>query len=376
MSEVKNNSKNKAWAPPSFPVAGRLPTDIKVVTSNYEKQTAEEDCFRRGLSSKGQNQRFECCHSLHISLFFDGTNNNDNNDTKNNHPSNIAKMFHASLQGPQAKGAGYYSYYMPGVGTAFPEIGELDYSREGLQYATGGEDRINWALVSLVDALYMALTKTPLSQSRRASAVEAMSTWKAPLMIGLGPAKRRRVMSELLKPLQARVDLAKPRVLGVKLYVYGFSRGAAQARTFVNWLSQLFDTPQGAEQPVQQLIGLPVSVEFLGVLDTVASVGIAHVAPFFAGHMDWADDSQLLPEAKTYPGFVKCCRHFVASFEQRACFPLDSIRNEDGQYPANAWEVVYLMPFDKARCSLSARRLIQISNRMEKLSLGQLFHAI
>jgi len=341
MSEVKNNSKNKAWAPPSFPVAGRLPTDIKVVTSNYEKQTAEEDCFRRGLSSKGQNQRFECCHSLHISLFFDGTNNNDNNDTKNNHPSNIAKMFHASLQGPQAKGAGYYSYYMPGVGTAFPEIGELDYSREGLQYATGGEDRINWALVSLVDALYMALTKTPLSQSRRASAVEAMSTWKAPLMIGLGPAKRRRVLSELLKPLQARVDLAKPRVLGVKLYVYGFSRGAAQARTFVNWLSQLFDTPQGAEQPVQQLIGLPVSVEFLGVLDTVASVGIAHVAPFFAGHMDWADDSQLLPEAKTYPGFVKCCRHFVASFEQRACFPLDSIRNEDGQYPANAWEVVY-----------------------------------
>jgi len=112
------------------------------------------------------------------------------------------------------------------------------------------------------------------------------------------------------------------------------------------------------------------------VLDTVASVGIAHVAPFFAGHMDWADDSQLLPEAKTYPGFVKCCRHFVASFEQRACIPLDSIGNEDGQYPANAWEVVYLMPFDKARCSLSARRLIQISNRMEKLSLGQLFHAI
>jgi len=347
MSEVKNNSKNKAWAPPSFPVAGRLPTDIKVVTSNYEKQTAEEDCFRRGLSSKGQNQRFECCHSLHISLFFDGTNNNDNNDTKNNHPSNIAKLFHASIQEDDANSKGYFSYYMPGVGTAFPEIGELDYSQEGLQYATGGEDRINWALVSLAHALTLALHKKELSQSDRKKSIEAMSTWKAPLMIGLGPAKRRRVMSELLKPLQARVDLAKPRVLGVKLYVYGFSRGAAQARTFVNWLSQLFDTPQGAEQPVQQLIGLPVSVEFLGVLDTVASVGIAHVAPFFAGHMDWADDSQLLPEAKTYPGFVKCCRHFVASFEQRACFPLDSIRNEDGQYPANAWEVVYLMPFDK-----------------------------
>ena len=77
------------------------------------------------------------------------------------------------------------------------------------------------------------------------------------------------------------------------------------------------------------------------MLDTVASVGIAHAAPFFAGHMDWADDSQLLPDAENFPNFVKCCRHFVAAFEQRSCFPLDSIRNEDGQYPPNTYEVVY-----------------------------------
>lgn len=57
--------------------------------------------------------------------------------------------------------------------------------------------------------------------------------------------------------------------------------------------------------------------------------------------MDWADDTQLLPDAKRFPDLVKCCRHFVAGFEQRSCFPLDSIRNEDGQYPANTIEVVY-----------------------------------
>ena len=106
-------------------------------------------------------------------------------------------------------------------------------------------------------------------------------------------------------------------------------------------MSELFDTPPGAERPTQSLMGLPVSVEFLGVLDTVASVGIAHAAPFFAGHMDWADDTQLLPDAQRFPGLVKCCRHFVAAFEQRSCFPLDSIRNEDGQYPDNTYEVVY-----------------------------------
>ncbi len=121
MSKVKKNSKAKAWSPPAFPVAGRFPTDIRVVTTNYEKQTAEEDCFHRKTDSMGRSQRFKCCQSLHISLFVDGTNNNDDNDTKKNHPSNIAKLFHASLRGREAEKKGYFSYYMPGVGTPFPK---------------------------------------------------------------------------------------------------------------------------------------------------------------------------------------------------------------------------------------------------------------
>jgi len=342
MPSVKNmDPKAKAWAPPIFPIGGRLPTEIRKVTENYNKQTAEENAFRRTTNARGQRRHSACCHSLHISLFFDGTNNNEDNDTKKEHPSNIAKLFHASLRGTPAKECGYFSYYMPGVGTPFPEIGELDYSEDGLKFATGGEDRINWALVSLADALHTALIKTPLSQDRRAKAVESMDTYKAPMMSIFGAGRRRQVMKGLLEPLRPYVPKTRPEVLGVKLFVYGFSRGAAEARTFVSWLSQLFDTPDGAENPEQTLLGLPVSIEFLGLLDTVASVGIAHVTPFFAGHMDWADDTQLLPDAKTFPDFVKCCRHFVAAFEQRACFPLDSVRNEDGKYPPNTYEVVY-----------------------------------
>ena len=342
MPEVKNNSSAKVWAPPVFPLAGRLPGNVVTVTANYKKQIAEEVCHQRGVDSKGQSLGFECCHSLHISLFFDGTNNNEFNDTKKNHPSNIAKLFHASLRGRKAEEEGYFSYYMPGVGTAFPEIGELDYSEEGLRFATGGEDRINWALVQVASALSFALTTNGIDDRDAKKKVEAMSTWRAPLMSILGEGKRRRIMNDLLGSLEkCKEKSTQPKVLGIKLYVYGFSRGAAEARTFVTWLSQLFDTPAGAALPEQRLIGLPVSVEFLGVLDTVASVGIAHAAPFFAGHMDWADDSQLLPDAAKFPNFVKCCRHFVAAFEQRSCFPLDSIRNEDGQYPLNTYEVVY-----------------------------------
>ncbi|MCW8279242.1 hypothetical protein IMF27_30480 [Pseudomonas sp. PCH199] len=74
MSEVKGNSSAKVWAPPVFPMEGRLPGDVVTVTANYKKQIAEEVCHQRSVDSKGQSQGFDCCHSLHISLFFDRTN--------------------------------------------------------------------------------------------------------------------------------------------------------------------------------------------------------------------------------------------------------------------------------------------------------------
>jgi len=86
---------------------------------------------------------------------------------------------------------------------------------------------------------------------------------------------------------------------------------------------------------------IPISVEFLGLLDTVASVGIAHIAPFVEGHMAWASGTQELPDEATYGGLIKRCVHLVSSHEQRLCFPLDSIRRTNGKYPANSVEVVY-----------------------------------
>ncbi|TLP72165.1 DUF2235 domain-containing protein [Pseudomonas nitroreducens] len=340
MSEVKKEQPmDKVWAPPVFPASGRLPVDSRDVSDNYDKQCFEENLYHQGRNGKGQTQRFDCCHSLHISLFFDGTNNNESNDTKKNHPSNIAKLFHASIQSTEAKGKGYYSFYMPGVGTAFPEIGEFDYSVEGLKYALGGEDRINWGLVSVAEALQLAILKKPMDQDQKKALVQSMGTPKG--LAFLGTAKRQAVMKEVLKEVPLKANTAQPRVLGVKLFVYGFSRGAAEARAFVTWLSELLETPEGADPSRQYLAGLPISVEFLGLLDTVATVGIAHAAPFFAGHMDWADDTQLLPSAKLYPGLMGECRHFVASYEQRSCFPLDSLRDEEGKYPARSYEVVY-----------------------------------
>ncbi|ATA18929.1 putative alpha/beta hydrolase family protein DUF2235 [Gibbsiella quercinecans] len=330
------------FAPPPFPDAGRLLLSAAQVNANYKKQVRDEMDYRIKLAAQtGKKGIIPCCRSLHISLFFDGTGNNEENDTraaKPSHPTNIAKLYHATYQ--DADRDGYFRYYLPGVGTPFPKIGEMDYSTHGLAFATGGEDRINWALLRLVDALSYAITKGAkrLDDSVAKGMLPDMQA-HAPFS---GEVNRRNVMKPLLKALETQaVPSQQPHLLRIKLFIYGFSRGAAEARTFVNWLTQLPDPKTKTEHQELTLAGLPVSIEFLGLLDTVASVGAAHILPGAAGHMGWADNTQQLPDERTFPGLIKCCRHFVSAHEQRLCFPLDSVRRPDGSYPANTQEVIY-----------------------------------
>ncbi|MCY1287301.1 hypothetical protein D9M70_362920 [compost metagenome] len=339
MSDV--NPHASAHVPAAFPLVGRLPSNASAVRANYRKQLAEENRHRERLNAaQGGRGASTCAHSLHISLFFDGTNNNEEYDTRTAqppHPTNIARLYHASLEQTDC---GYFRYYIPGVGTPFPEIGELDFGKLGMAFADRGEDRINWGLLRVADALMFALNnKQGLKLPQAQALLKKMATsWP---LTDLGRACRRAAMRELLEPLRTRVGKALPTVVAIKLFVYGFSRGAAEARTFVTWLSELFDTPEGADKPAQNLLGIPLSIEFLGLMDTVASVGSAHALPFASGHMDWADGNLALPSATRFPEWIKDCRHFVAGHEQRLCFPLDSIRDEAGHYPPYAREVVY-----------------------------------
>ena len=329
------------FAPPLFPDSGRLPLSETQVNANYKKQICEENDYRASLAEEsGKKGIIPCCQSLHISLFFDGTGNNEENDTrvaKPSHPTNIAKLFHATYD-KTAETEGYFAYYIPGVGTPFPKIGEMDYSNDGLAFAAGGEDRINWALLRLVDALTYAITKGAkrLGDGVAKGMLPSMQARGA----FSGEVNRRNVINPLLKALESQAaQTQQPHLLGIKLFIYGFSRGAAEARTFVNWLTQLPDPKLKSDH--LKLAGLPISIEFLGLLDTVASVGAAHMMPGAAGHMGWADNSQQLPDERKFPGLIKCCRHFVAAHEQRLCFPLDSVRRPDGSYPANTQEVIY-----------------------------------
>ncbi|EPU1195805.1 TPA: DUF2235 domain-containing protein [Klebsiella oxytoca] len=358
------------WYPPQFPKQGRLPTQAALVGQNCKQQDSHELAYRNELcQAAGRLVEPPCCKTLHISLFFDGTGNNLNNDLYIDvpkHPTNIARLFRATIGQGHAGGVQghaeelvdmegtsgnkYYKYYIPGVGTPFPEVSDLNYSTPGMAFATYGEERINWALIRIIDTLRRTLGKPALSDNESWKAVKDMTS-RTEDFGASGQYRRPIVFRQLLKDLEPELKLAlkqpepgKPKLLGIKLYVYGFSRGAAAARAFVNWLVELLPnafrkgtkpdlclTLEGANWKV------PLSVEFLGLLDTVASVGVAHIAPLAEGHMGWADNAMELPDN----GLIKNCVHLVSAHEQRLCFPLDSICRHDGTYPSYAREMVY-----------------------------------
>ncbi|MER0049111.1 DUF2235 domain-containing protein [Pectobacterium odoriferum] len=371
MSEITET--DLAWVPPPFPVQGRLPTQALQVGQSCHQQNSAERLYRQELClAAGRRVEPPCCKTLHISLFFDGTGNNLNNDlllSDPKHPTNIARLFRATIGTGTAGGVPtgeqttllddaedgegkYFKFYMPGVGTPFPEVNDPDYSTMGLVGATKGEERINWALLRIIDVLKFCSTEKWLTTAESRQSIDKMGTSWNRLWFG-GSHNRyeefSRLLNELapkLKTLMTQPEPGKPKLLGIKLYVYGFSRGAAAARAFVRWLSELLPPPKAeGENPPQCLqigeLQLPISVEFLGLLDTVASVGIAHVVPIAEGHMSWADGTMELPSDETYPGLIKKCVHLVSGHEQRLCFPLDSVRRGNGKYPPYVTEVIY-----------------------------------
>ncbi|MBN8226943.1 DUF2235 domain-containing protein [Corallococcus macrosporus] len=59
--------------------------------------------------------------ALKVTFFFDGTGNNLDADLGTEEHSNVARLFRAHLE---TSSAGVFSYYLPGIGTRFKEIGD------------------------------------------------------------------------------------------------------------------------------------------------------------------------------------------------------------------------------------------------------------
>ena len=268
-----------------------------------------------------------CQVCVTLSFFFDGTGNNLDADVGTLQHSNVARLLQSHpLDDPNRS---MFSFYIPGIGTYFKDVNDPGHTRLGLGMGAKGQARLDWALDRFKEAI--------ASASRRA----------------LNPTNK---------------------ILRISVSVFGFSRGATAARAFVRELARLCELR--GERHCLKAGGHPVEVIFLGIFDTVASVGVpmsgnntplaaplystttklsvraastqigivamafgepgADPAPGdFDGHASWADGLQVPAHL-----FVKRCVHMAAGHEIRNSFPCDSVL--DGtRYSPGVSEMVY-----------------------------------
>ena len=305
----------------------------------------------------------ECELELSIGIFTDGTGNNwewvENDHTQNQlQRQKDSNVYRLHLAYPDDGARGYYRIYAPGVGTPFDDIGEYEATSLGKGFGAGGDGRINFALLEVLNAIYRALTgdksnkrwlspasiKALCRNGRRKQLAEGLSVrWPegdAPVLQRLGRAElggllrdpddepRRTFLRQQCERLGKLIaNTRKPKIKRIVFDVFGFSRGAAEARVFCNWLGELMGDGK--------LCGVPAEIRFLGLFDTVASVGGSALLGS-DGHGDWASAENL----RIGP-HVKRCVHFVAMHEQRASFPLDTVRNPDGSVPKNCQQWMF-----------------------------------
>lgn len=327
-----------------------------------------------------------CETNLFFGFFFDGTKNNyiQAEDVKNH--SNVARLYDCypglGVPGVLPKStdwrykperyAHFFKVYVPGVASPFSQVGDSGADTQllgGSASGALGERRIIWALIQAVNNIHRYFLKTPLvtpaetdllvrrivlnkfarammTNSGSASSTGAgnqmnMRAWQAFRSILL--RLKSALSLHLPNPKTGKPAKINPAVVKT-IYVstFGFSRGATESRAFVNWLQSLcqLDAQIHGIGAQMSLGGFNVVFDFLGVFDTVASVGAGNTLGnnFFGkslnGHGAWADseDSLRIP-----PG-VKCL-HLVAAHDLRRSFPVDSI-SVRGNLPAGCEEIV------------------------------------
>lgn len=374
-----------------------LGPELKVQSNNYlDGRTQKETALT-------------CQKDIFIGVFFDGTNNNKYRDTPNFSQSNVARLYEVypgtnasqtapTLQ-PRVKPDGskearpvfpdepfkadfiapedlpyYRKIYVPGLGTPMPDgrdSGTGAQKTGGLAMALLGRVRLDWALLQFVNQLHAAIFKTPLASSvdmgqlyKRQKIDSQLPITLTPVDLGMRAAQLAQkqlqdwwnvfaettgtydasafdaLLGSYLKRLGDALKARggnKPDLRKIRLSVFGFSRGAAEARAWVNMVDKRWG---------DAIAGIPLQIDFLGIFDTVASVGLAHATPpaivrqfghhEFEGHLaSWAEVGNM-----SVPPSIKRCVHLVAAFEVRGSFPLDSICQGDA-LPINCKEIVY-----------------------------------
>ncbi|MGA4231768.1 phospholipase effector Tle1 domain-containing protein [Ralstonia nicotianae] len=355
----------------------------------------------RYLGCRMEGFETHCSTEFHLSFFFDGTNNNKYRDTPKQAHSNVARLYDIFDANKER-----VRIYVPGIGTPFEtEVGDTgrgNHARAGLGTGWGGEARINWALLQVTNELHRLYYGVTLSDSLGFNERDLVRKISADLNIGVAKMiaaggdevdqlakassvdvvaaaasaelfpprhlqrrallrQRREFLSQKLKPV---IDGRKPTLLRIRLSVFGFSRGAAEARVFSNWLKDALDDDM-------TLAGVEVSFDFLGIFDTVATVGVANSTNVASGHSGWGEEEFL-----RIPKYVKRTVHLVSAHEVRGSFPLDKAVADtclELAYPGVHTDVggAY-QPGDQGR-GCNAKGEPDDSNKLSQLTLAKMY---
>ncbi|WP_174525994.1 T6SS phospholipase effector Tle1-like catalytic domain-containing protein [Janthinobacterium agaricidamnosum] len=311
-------------------------------TRSVDRPLNSREIMQRAKAISTNNYKpreLKCTGQIFIGIFFDGTGNNEDIDylqvknlpAKQKH-SNVVRLFHAYPDHLMRGTSKYYRYYIPGVGTNFPEIGD-----NGGMLGTGaswnGEPRLIWGLTRIFNAISDYVYGDVLISTEKSGNIANNTGGIGSIAFHREHVFKSYWAGELKKRISRRTD-GRPAPEQINLSIYGFSRGAAEARAFVNWLYAICDEKDDA----YTFCDIPLRIEFLGIFDTVASVGIAggfsNGLLGSEGHQSWASNNMQVHRG------VESCLHIVAAHEVRATFPLDSVR-VDGVYPNNVKEYVY-----------------------------------
>jgi hypothetical protein len=215
--------------------------------------------------------------TLELGIFFDGTGNNLRRDFESGTETNVAKLYELhpkEIVGEVCRD----KHYIDGIGTT----GGWELLEQGLGW--GLDDRIKWGFEYLSDMV----TRYPGANLR--------------------------------------------------LRVFGFSRGAAAARVFVNRLHD----PQWRQR--FQLQDIPFKVDLMGLFDTVVSVGLAGNA------VDYDLNLEYRKFLSTFDVFVRPTRvdkviHLISQLEVRGAFDLWSIRcPTPGKEVDTPWPILSDLP--------------------------------
>lgn len=268
----------------------------------------------------------------------------------------MARLADAYLE---KKRDGFFPIYIPGVGTPFPEIGEMGKSTLGSAFAFGCEARVLYGLLAVFNVIHRysfggqvlfdpAQVKA-LCRNNRIAFTEDQAPLLA-LALGMGlripetilngqrvpdidqDGLREHFLKEQATLLECKLIDGRPYIKECFIDVFGFSRGAAEARVFCHWLDRLLSKGK--------LAGVPIRLRFVGLMDTVTSAGFLEgvgnaIINKTGGHIGWAEAKFL-----RLPASVENCVHMVAMHELRKNFPLDEI-GVDGELPANHQQFAY-----------------------------------